>query len=176
MSGQGVRTHHRRAVERGLQQGLLTLVNDPDNISGQDMLSFGCDDYECRVLLPKGAGQHGGACLLGESRWSCARQQCALRVSRGGGPYTLYTQTVPLATRGYLTPGILPRSGMSGSSDSAYPESIHDRQFRFPGQPFLHSAVEFLLKFPDICDTLEAEHRKLKANFATLRDQPFAAK
>ncbi|RVW89695.1 hypothetical protein CK203_047277 [Vitis vinifera] len=32
----------------------------------------------------------------------------------------------------------------------------------------LHSAVEFLLKFHDICDTLEAEHRKLKANFATL--------
>ncbi|RVW86153.1 hypothetical protein CK203_038044 [Vitis vinifera] len=30
---------------------------------------------------------------------------------------------------------------------------------------FLHSAVEFLLKFPDICDTLEAEHCKLKANF-----------
>ncbi|KAL6314888.1 hypothetical protein AAG906_029105 [Vitis piasezkii] len=35
---------------------------------------------------------------------------------------------------------------------------------------FLHSAVEFLLKFPDICDTLEAEHRKLKADFAALRD------
>ncbi|WJZ92681.1 hypothetical protein VitviT2T_011665 [Vitis vinifera] len=28
----------------------------------------------------------------------------------------------------------LPRSDMSGSSDSAYPESIRDRQFRFPGQ------------------------------------------
>ena len=40
----------------------------------------------------------------------------------------------------------------------------------------LHSAVEFLLKFPDICDTLEAEHRKLKARFAALRNHPFAAK
>ena len=30
---------------------------------------------------------------------------------------------------------------------------------------FLHSAVDFPLKFPD---TLEAEHRKLKANFAAL--------
>ena len=40
----------------------------------------------------------------------------------------------------------------------------------------LHSAVEFLLKFPDNCDMLEAEHRKLKANFAVLRNQPFAAK
>ena len=28
----------------------------------------------------------------------------------------------------------LPRSDMSGSSDSAYPESIRSRQFRFPGQ------------------------------------------
>ncbi|WJZ81309.1 hypothetical protein VitviT2T_001158 [Vitis vinifera] len=28
----------------------------------------------------------------------------------------------------------LPRSDMSGSSDSAYPESICNRQFRFPGQ------------------------------------------
>ncbi|RVX16274.1 Retrovirus-related Pol polyprotein from transposon TNT 1-94 [Vitis vinifera] len=41
---------------------------------------------------------------------------------------------------------------------------------------FLHSAVDFLLKFPDICDTLEAEHRKLKANFTALRNQSFAAK
>ena len=41
---------------------------------------------------------------------------------------------------------------------------------------FLYSAMEFLLKFPDICDTLEAEHRKLKSNFVALRNQPFAAK
>ena len=34
----------------------------------------------------------------------------------------------------------------------------------------LHSAVEFPLKFPDSCDMLEAEHRKLKANFAALRN------
>ena len=40
----------------------------------------------------------------------------------------------------------------------------------------LHSAVEFLLKFPDICNKLEAEHRKLKANFPALRNQPFATK
>ena len=32
----------------------------------------------------------------------------------------------------------------------------------------LHSAVEFLLNFPDICYTLEAKHRELKANFAAL--------
>ncbi|KAL6321051.1 hypothetical protein AAG906_012035 [Vitis piasezkii] len=41
---------------------------------------------------------------------------------------------------------------------------------------FLYSVVEFLLKLPDICDTLEAELRKLKANFAALRSEPFAAK
>ena len=40
----------------------------------------------------------------------------------------------------------------------------------------LHSAVEFPLKFLDICNTLEAEHHKLKANFAALRNNPFAAK
>ena len=41
---------------------------------------------------------------------------------------------------------------------------------------FLHSAVEFLLKFPDIYDTLEAEHHKLKDHFAALRNEPVAAK
>ncbi|KAL6319608.1 hypothetical protein AAG906_020685 [Vitis piasezkii] len=35
---------------------------------------------------------------------------------------------------------------------------------------FLHSAMEFLLKLPDICATLEAEHLKMKANFAALRN------
>ena len=40
----------------------------------------------------------------------------------------------------------------------------------------LHSAVEFPQKFPDSCDTLEAEHRKLKSNFAALWNQPFVAK
>ena len=34
----------------------------------------------------------------------------------------------------------------------------------------LHSVVEFLLKFPNICDILEAEHCKLKANLAALRN------
>ena len=75
------------------------------------------------------------------------------------------------------------RSDMSGSSESAYPESIRSPQFRFSGQlgssdthdspdpfspiikkqtliilttksPFLHSAKEFLLKLPDISDRL----------------------
>ena len=40
MSRQGVRTGWRRN-------------NDPDNTSGYDMLSSGCDVHECRVLLPE---------------------------------------------------------------------------------------------------------------------------
>ncbi|RVX02097.1 hypothetical protein CK203_025339 [Vitis vinifera] len=34
---------------------------------------------------------------------------------------------------------------------------------------FLHSVVDFLLKLPDICDTLEAENLKVEANFVALR-------
>ena len=46
------------------------------------------------------------------------------------------------------------RSDIFRSFDSAYPESIRDRQFRFPRQLILHSAAEFLLKLPDISDRL----------------------
>ncbi|RVW69408.1 Retrovirus-related Pol polyprotein from transposon 17.6 [Vitis vinifera] len=35
---------------------------------------------------------------------------------------------------------------------------------------FLYSVVDFLLKLPDICRTLEAENLKMKANFTALRD------
>ena len=35
---------------------------------------------------------------------------------------------------------------------------------------FLYSVVDFLLKLPDICDKLEAENLKMKANFAALRE------
>ena len=41
---------------------------------------------------------------------------------------------------------------------------------------FLHSAMELLLKLPDICATLEAEHLKMKDHFAALREEPVAAK
>ncbi|RVW67069.1 Retrovirus-related Pol polyprotein from transposon opus [Vitis vinifera] len=41
---------------------------------------------------------------------------------------------------------------------------------------FLYSVVDSLLKLPDICRKLEAEHLKMKANFAALRNQSFAAK
>ena len=108
----------------------LTLVNvfHPDNIFRYYMLSSGWS-Y---------AGQHWAAFPLGE-----AGQPCVLRVIRERGPYTLHTQTVPLAqhssvhpgknsvcrhfTSGYLTSEWerrtfqLLRSNISGSSGSAYP-------------------------------------------------------
>ena len=43
-------------------------------------------------------------------------------------------------------------------------------------QPFCTVLWNSSWSFPDICDMLEAEHRKLKDNFAALRNQPFAAK
>ncbi|RVW76985.1 hypothetical protein CK203_055557 [Vitis vinifera] len=43
-------------------------------------------------------------------------------------------------------------------------------------EAFLNSVVDFLLKLPDICNKLEAENLKMKANFAALREYPFVAK
>ena len=69
------------------QQGLLTSVNDPDNISGWDMLSSGHDACGCRV--PPLGSPDRGACHMssGESGWSCSGQRYAPRVIRGRGPY-----------------------------------------------------------------------------------------
>ena len=80
-----------------------------------------------------------------------------------GGRFNFPGQTCPDPLIGYFISGYLiagwerrtfqlPRSDMSGYSKSAYPESIRSRQFRFPGQPFLHSATKFLLKLPNISD------------------------
>ena len=35
---------------------------------------------------------------------------------------------------------------------------------------FLYSVVDSLLKLPDMCRKLEAEHLKMKTNFAALRE------
>ena len=72
------------------RQGLLTTVNDPDNISGLDMLSSGHDACECRV--PPLGSPDKGACHMSsrESGWSCSGQRCAPRVIRGRGPYKWY--------------------------------------------------------------------------------------
>ena len=48
---------------------------------------------------------------------------------------TFFGYSHPVPDAGWERRAIqLPRSDMSGSSDSAYPESIRSRQFRFPGQ------------------------------------------
>ena len=80
MSGQGVRTHHRRAAERGL----LTLVyvcsirtTYPDKICYHPV----CDVHECRIA------------------WRCVSTWGIRMELSWIGPYTLHTQTVPLAIR-----------------------------------------------------------------------------
>ena len=135
MSGQGVRTHHRRAAKRGLWQAgrmsskacsLQSMIWTayPDKICYHP----GCDVHKCLVLLPDGVALDRGArrasswgirmellrigeravCLLGESGWSCSGQRYALRVIRGRGPYTLHTQAIPLAMFHLLRNSIRP--------------------------------------------------------------------
>ena len=137
MSRQGVRTHHRMATE----------VNDPDSISGQDMLSSGCDVHECLVLLPEGVRiEERATCPLGESGWSCSGQR---RVAQLIPPREEFCPTdVPPSpdishldgkggrsvrrhfTSGYLTAGWerrtlqLLRIDISGPFDNAYPQSF----------------------------------------------------
>ena len=84
---------------------LAHFSHNPDNISGQDMLSSGCDDCECRVLLPKGVqiGEHA-MCHLGESGWSCSGQRCALRVIRGGVSTPCTRRRSPLSRATQLIP------------------------------------------------------------------------
>ena len=90
----------------------------PDRISYRPSVMF--MSVVCFSL--RESGQHGGACPFGESGWSCAGQQCALRVIRERGPYTLHTQTVPPydiapSTRGNpdgVDPDSLARSVSSG--------------------------------------------------------------
>ena len=133
-----VRTHHWRAVERGQQQGSLTH-------SLQSMFSIRTTYSDSICYRPDG---------------SCARQHCALRVIQERGPYTLHTQTVPLAqhslvhprknsvrrhfTSGYFIVGWermtfqLLQSDISGSSGSTY--------------PVRHAQLQCSLEAPDISD------------------------
>nr|CAN80158.1 hypothetical protein VITISV_028149 [Vitis vinifera] len=70
----------------------------------------------------------------------------------------------------------LPRSDMSGSSDNAYPESFSlNIQCRGSQKSNASNGVQFGAEMKEL-QSLEAKHRKLKANFAALRNQPFAAK
>ena len=92
------------------------------------------------MLLPEGVwiGERA-TCPLGESGWSCFGWRCALRVIRGKGPYTLHTQTVPLATRdiaystrGYLCPTDIPPS--PDISQSAPDVGWERMAIQLPGQ------------------------------------------
>ena len=111
MSGQGVRTHHRMAVE----------VNDPDNTSGQDMLPSECDVHsfsQYHVLLPEGV-------RIGE------RATCPL-----GG---IRMELIQIAwRRRYFTSGILFAdiftSGIP-SADISQPDGRGGR-FNFSGQTY----------------------------------------
>ena len=140
-----VRTHHRMAAE----------VNDPDNISGQDMLSSGCDVHECHVPLPDGV-RIGGARHM--SSWGirmelirialcapCHLGEGSLHLAHADGPFLRHVAQLippreefcpvnipPSPDISHPAPDAgwermtfqLPRSDMSGSSYSAYPESI----------------------------------------------------
>ena len=171
MSGQGVRTHHWRAAEHGLWQAVgmtskACLLQSMIRTTYLDRICYrpGCDIHECRVLLPKGIriGERT-ACLLGESGWSCSGQRRAaqlippsLDISQPDGRgrrFNFPGQTCPDPLIGYFTSGYLtakwerrtfqlPRSDMSGSSDSAYPESF-SLNIQYRG---------VLLKLPDISD------------------------
>ena len=114
-----VRTHHRMAAE----------VNDPDNISGQDMLLSGCDVHECRVSLPEGV-RIGGArhmsswgirmelirialcapCHLGEGSLHLAHADgplCAAQLSPPGGEFRAPTFHIRNSVHRHFTSGYL---------------------------------------------------------------------
>ena len=71
-------------------------------------------------------------------------------------------------------------SGWERGRFNFFDQPCPDPPWRLPGSlqaegRMLHSC-SVLLKLPDICDTLEAKHRKLKANFAAVRVQLVDAK
>ena len=128
-----------------------------DNISGWDMLSSGCDDRERRVSswgirMELIWTALGAPCHQEEGSLHLAHVDglpCDIAHSTRGGilsdrfsTFSRYLISEILVRRhftfsGYLTSKWerrmfqLPRSDMSGFSDSAYLESIRSRQFRF---------------------------------------------
>ena len=98
------------------------------------MLSSGCNVHECRVLLPERV--RIALCRL--SAWGIRME--LIRIAWRRGTFHIRNSVRRHFTSEYLTARWerrtfqLLRSDMSGSSDSAYPESIRSRQFRFPGQ------------------------------------------
>ena len=138
MFGQGIRTQHRMAAE----------VNDPDNISGQDMLSSGYDVQKCRVLLLEGVRiGECATCPLEESGWSCSRQSGVRQHFHIRNSVRRHFHIRNSIRRHFIVGWErmtfqLLRSDLSGSSGSAYQES-------FSLSIQCHGV---LLKLPDISD------------------------
>ena len=128
----------------------------------------GCDVHECRVLLPKGVRIGERAMYpLGESGWSLLRIAMRAPCHQGEGSLHLahadsppcdawHSSFHPRRNSVWPTFHLLQishirnsvRSDMSESSDSAYPESIRSRQFRFPGQLGLSDTRDSPNPFP----------------------------
>ena len=116
------------------------------------MLSSGYDDRECRVLLPEGVRIGKRATYpLKESGWSCSaeislryltsgillcRHSTRMSHIRNSSPPTFHPDiSHPALDAGWERRAFqLPRSDVSGSTDSAYPESF---------AAILHSATVF---------------------------------
>ncbi|WKA07176.1 hypothetical protein VitviT2T_025034 [Vitis vinifera] len=102
------------------------------------MLSSGCDDRECRVLLHEGVRIGERATYpLRESGWSCSAAippECLTSriLLRRHSTRMSHIRHTPSPDISHLAPDTgwerrafqLPRSDISGSSDSAYPESF----------------------------------------------------
>ena len=135
----------------------MILITYPDRICYHP----GCDDRECRVLFPEGVRiRERATCPLGESGWSCSaaippgciisgiwlrRHSTRMSHIRNSSPSTFH----PDISHSALDAGWerrafqLPRSDISGSSDSAYPGSF---------AAIFAQCRGVLLKLPDICD------------------------
>ena len=141
MSGQGVQTHHRMAVE----------VNDP-NKSGQDMLSSGCDvherrmsSWEIRMELIRIALRT--LCHLGEGFLHLAHADappCAAQLSLPGEEFRALT---------FLHPDISQPDGRGGRfnfSGQTYPDFLITLTCKVFSLSIQCCGV--LLKLPDIFD------------------------
>ncbi|WJZ98622.1 hypothetical protein VitviT2T_017134 [Vitis vinifera] len=97
--------------------------------------------------------------------------------SRWIGPFIIHQEELQENRKKLLQADAIPNSSEPSQTPPFVDQPMpHQEPPTRHSGAILHSAVEFLLKIPDICDTLEAKHRKLKSNFAALRNQPFAAK
>nr|CAN64984.1 hypothetical protein VITISV_037987 [Vitis vinifera] len=163
MSGQGIRTHHRRVTDHGLWQAFgMKICYRP-----------GCDDHEFRVLLPEEVRiawrRMSSWGIRMELRWIAMRAPChqgegSLHLIHADGPpcdarishsrnsvwsymsessdqiFHIRHLTPDGRARRFNFPGqtypdlLIALTRRASAADiSAYPESIHGRHFRLPG-------------------------------------------